>query len=68
MYSILQLLHQNKKILVTGCYGFVAQHLIFTLLKNNNHVVGIYNKKYQTQKPPFLPILIDLDLNLDNAF
>ena len=38
---------QNNKILVTGCYGFVAQHLIFSLLKNNNHVVGIYSRKHQ---------------------
>tara|TARA_B100000965_G_C19520904_1_gene726455 strand:+ start:189 stop:1148 length:960 start_codon:yes stop_codon:yes gene_type:complete len=40
---------QNKVILVTGCYGFVAQHLINKLLANNNKVVGIYNKKYQTK-------------------
>ena len=40
---------QNKIILVTGCYGFVAQHLIHKLLSNNNKVIGIYNKKYQTK-------------------
>lgn len=40
---------KNKVILVTGCYGFVAQHLINTLLLNNNKVIGIYNKKYQTK-------------------
>ena len=38
---------KNKKILVTGCYGFLAQHLINKLLLNNNTVLGIYNKKYQ---------------------
>ena len=38
---------KNKKILVTGCYGFLAQHLINKLLENNNTVLGIYNKKYQ---------------------
>jgi len=38
---------KNKLILVTGCYGFVAQHLIHNLLLNNNRVIGIYNKKYQ---------------------
>ena len=38
---------KNKKILITGCFGFVAQHLIFELLNNNNYIVGIYNKKYQ---------------------
>ena len=38
---------KNKKILVTGCYGFVAQHLINELLINNNKVVGIYNVKNQ---------------------
>ena len=38
---------KNKLILVTGCYGFVAQHLIHNLLSNNNKVIGIYNKKYQ---------------------
>tara|TARA_Y100000741_G_scaffold357851_1_gene336214 strand:+ start:77 stop:1051 length:975 start_codon:yes stop_codon:yes gene_type:complete len=38
---------KNKLILVTGCYGFVAQHLIYNLLLNNNKVIGIYNKKYQ---------------------
>ncbi len=38
---------KNKVILVTGCYGFVAQHLINKLLSSNNTVVGIYNKKYQ---------------------
>ena len=38
---------KNKLFLVTGCYGFVAQHLIHNLLLNNNRVIGIYNKKYQ---------------------
>ena len=38
---------KNKLFLVTGCYGFVAQHLINNLLLNNNRVIGIYNKKYQ---------------------
>ena len=38
---------KNKLFLVTGCYGFVAQHLIHNLLLNNNRVVGVYNKKYQ---------------------
>ena len=38
---------KNKLILVTGCYGFVAQHLIHNFLLNNNKVIGIYNKKYQ---------------------
>ena len=38
---------KNKLLLVTGCYGFVAQHLIHNLLINNNRVIGIYNKKYQ---------------------
>ena len=38
---------KNKLLLVTGCYGFVAQHLIHNLLLNNNRVIGIYNKKYQ---------------------
>tara|TARA_B110000971_G_C20012072_1_gene502076 strand:+ start:323 stop:1297 length:975 start_codon:yes stop_codon:yes gene_type:complete len=38
---------KNKTILITGCYGFVAQHLIYKLLLNNNKIVGIYNKKYQ---------------------
>ena len=37
----------NKKILVTGCYGFIAQHLIKNLLNKNNFVIGVYNKKYQ---------------------
>ena len=38
---------KNKTILVTGCYGFVAQHLINKLLLSNNKIIGIYNKKYQ---------------------
>ena len=38
---------KNKLFLVTGCYGFVAQHLIHNLLLKNNRVIGIYNKKYQ---------------------
>ena len=38
---------KNKTILVTGCYGFVAQHLINKLLLSNNRIIGIYNKKYQ---------------------
>ena len=38
---------KNKLFLVTGCYGFVAQHLIHNLLLNNNRVIGIYNKKYK---------------------
>lgn len=38
---------KNKKILVTGCYGFVAQHLIKRLLLADNKIVGVYNKKYQ---------------------
>ena len=38
---------KNKTILVTGCYGFVAQHLINQLLLKNNKVIGIYNRKYQ---------------------
>ena len=38
---------KNKLFLVTGCYGFVAQHLIHNLLLNNNRVIGVYNKKYQ---------------------
>ena len=38
---------KNKLIFVTGCYGFVAQHLIHNLLLNNNRVIGVYNKKYQ---------------------
>ncbi len=37
----------NKKILITGCYGFLAQHLTHHLISNNNIVYGIYNKKYQ---------------------
>ena len=40
---------RNKKVLITGCYGFVAQHLIIKLLRNNNIVTGIYNKKYQVE-------------------
>ena len=40
---------KNKTILVTGCYGFVAQHLIQKLLLDNNKVIGIYNKKYQVK-------------------
>ena len=36
---------RNKKILVTGCYGFLAQHLIFQLLNKGNTVYGVYNKK-----------------------
>ena len=40
---------KNKRIFITGCYGFVAQHLIFKLLENNNTVTGIFNKKYQKQ-------------------
>ncbi len=40
---------KNKNILVTGCYGFVAQHLINRLLNDGNTVVGIFNKKYQLQ-------------------
>ncbi len=38
---------KNKRILITGCYGFLAQHLIDKLLKNENIIYGIYNKKYQ---------------------
>ena len=38
---------KNKLFLVTGCYGFVAQHLIHNLLLKNNRVIGVYNKKYQ---------------------
>ena len=40
---------KNKTILVTGCYGFVAQHLVNKLLLNKNKVIGIYNKKYQAK-------------------
>tara|TARA_B100000575_G_C23111350_1_gene641999 strand:- start:383 stop:1369 length:987 start_codon:yes stop_codon:yes gene_type:complete len=40
---------KNKTILVTGCFGFVAQHLINKLLINNNRIVGIYNRKYQLE-------------------
>ena len=40
---------KNKVILVTGCFGFVAQHLINKLLLNKNIVVGIYNRKYQME-------------------
>lgn len=40
---------KNKFILVTGCYGFVAQHLIFNLLKKGENVVGIFNRKYQIE-------------------
>ncbi len=40
---------KNKTILVTGCYGFVAQHLVNKLLLNNNKIVGIYNKRYQPE-------------------
>lgn len=40
---------KNKIILVTGCFGFVAQHLIYKLLSNKNIVVGIYNRKYQME-------------------
>ena len=40
---------KNNIILVTGCYGFVAQHLIYQLLKKGNIIVGIYNKKYQLE-------------------
>ena len=40
---------KNKLVLVTGCYGFVAQHLIKKLLLNNNKVIGIYNKIYQDE-------------------
>jgi CDP-glucose 4,6-dehydratase len=39
----------NNYILVTGCYGFVAQHLIYKLLKQGHKVVGIFNKKYQLE-------------------
>ncbi len=35
----------NKKILVTGCYGFIAQHLIYKLLNKNNFIIGVDNKK-----------------------
>ncbi len=40
---------RNKNILVTGCFGFVAQHLIRKLLTHNNKVIGIYNRKYQLE-------------------
>ena len=30
---------KNKTILVTGCYGFVAQHLVNKLLLNKNKVI-----------------------------
>ena len=40
---------KNNFILVTGCYGFVAQHLIFKLLKKGENVVGIFNRKYQIE-------------------
>ena len=43
---------KNKKILVTGCFGFVAQHLIIQLLKENNKVLGVYNKKAATSQRP----------------
>ena len=42
-------MQKNSAILVTGCYGFVAQHLIYKLLKKGNTVFGIYNKKYQLE-------------------
>ena len=41
----------NKKVLVTGCAGFIGYHLALKLLKNNYKVVGIDNiNNYYSKK------------------
>ncbi len=34
---------QNKKIVVTGCAGFIGSNLVDKLLSNNRRVIGIDN-------------------------
>ena len=67
-YEDLKKYMKNKKVLVTGCDGFVAKKLIDKLLKLKFTVVGIYKKELKSNKnknsikhKKFLRIKLDIN-------
>ncbi len=53
-----------KKILITGCYGFIGSHLCNKFsFENNFDVIGIYSKK-KKQRSNLLDSTIKIKLNL----
>ena len=55
-----------KKILITGCYGFIGSHLCNKFsFENNFDVIGIYGKKNK-KRSKLLDNTIKIKLNLFN--